>query len=106
MQLFRTEITGPVKDDKLAPRVTHTAKAIWLVYVIMTLICALCYWFAGMDPFDAICHSFSTVSTGGFSTHDASFGFFENPYIKLTAIVFMILGAVWIVDGAAKWFGV
>ncbi len=94
MQLFRSEITGPVKDDKLTPRITHTAKAIWIAYLILTLICAACYWLAGMSLFDAIGHSFSTVSTGGFSTHDDSLGFFNGRYIKLIAIVFMFLGAV------------
>ncbi len=94
MQLFRSEITGPVKDDKLTPRITHTAKAIWIAYLILTIICAVSYWLAGMSWFDAIGHSFSTVSTGGFSTHDDSLGFFHGPYIKLIAIVFMFLGAV------------
>jgi len=94
MQLFRTEITGPVKDDKLTPRITHTAKAIWLVYLTITIVCALCYWFAGMSWFDAIGHSFSTVSTGGFSTHDASLGFYNTPAVKVVAVLFMFLGAV------------
>lgn len=94
MQLFRTEITGPVKDDKLTPRITYTAKAIWLVYVAMIALCALGYWCAGMSTFDAISHSFSTVSTGGFSTHDESLGYFHQPFIKMIAMIFMFLGAV------------
>ena len=94
MQLFRTEITGPVKDDKLTPRVTQTAKAIWLVYVIMTILCLICYRIAGMTWFDAVGHSFSTVSTGGFSTHDANFEFFHSKWIEGIAIVFMLLGAI------------
>lgn len=94
MQLFRTEISGPVKDDKLTPRITQTAKAIWIIYLSMTVACAFFYWLAGMSCFDAISHSFSTVSTGGFSTHDASIGFYHSLYIKLVAIIFMFLGAI------------
>ncbi len=94
MQLFRTEITGPVKDDKLTPRVTQTAKAIWIIYLFMTTFCALSYYFAGMSWFDAICHSFSTVSTGGFSTHDDSLGFYNSDSIKIVALLFMFIGAI------------
>lgn len=94
MQIFRTEITGPVKDDKLTPRLTQTAKAIWIIYLIMVVLCMICYKFAGMAWFDAICHSFSTVSTGGFSTHDDSLGFYNNNWIKVVAMVFMFLGAI------------
>ena len=94
LQLFRNEVTGSVKDDKLTPRITHTAKAIWFVYVALTVLCAGCYAFAGMSAFDAICHSFSTVSTGGFSTHDASLGYFHQPLIRIIAIIFMCIGAM------------
>lgn len=94
MQLFRTEISGPVKDDKLTPRITHTAKAMWGIYLVMTFLCALCYWVAGMSFFDAIAHSFSTVSTGGFSTHNDGLCFFNSPYIKIVTIVFMLIGAI------------
>ncbi|MGD9842309.1 MAG: TrkH family potassium uptake protein [Steroidobacteraceae bacterium] len=94
MQLLKAETPGPVKDSKLTPRITETAKALWLVYVLITVLCATCYWLAGMTPFDAICHSFSTVSTGGFSTHDANLGYFNNPAVEVIAIVFMILGGI------------
>lgn len=94
MQLFRTEITGPVKDDKLTPKITQSAKAMWLIYVVFTIICALCYGLSGMTWFDAIGHSFATVSTGGFSTHDAGLAYFASPYIKIFAILFMFLGGV------------
>lgn len=94
MQLFKNEMSGPVKDDKLTPRVTHTAKAIWIVYMGLTLLCALCYHLAGMTVFDAICHSFSTVATGGFSTHDNSFAYFQQPAIRIIAIIFMFVGAI------------
>lgn len=91
MQLFRTEIPGPVKDSKLTPRITETAKALWYIYLSLTIACALAYWFAGMSAFDAIGHSFSTVAIGGFSTHDASLGYFNSPAIEAIAIIFMLI---------------
>ena len=71
MQLYKAEIPGPMKDAKLTPRIAETAKALWFIYLFITIACALLYWAFGMTLFDAICHSFSTVATGGFSTHDA-----------------------------------
>ena len=94
MQLYKAETPGPVKDSKLTPRITGTAKALWSIYLTLTVACALAYWFAGMSPFDAIAHSFSTVAIGGFSTHDASIGYFQNPMIEIIAIVFMLLAGV------------
>lgn len=94
MQLLRAETPGPVKDSKLTPRITETAKALWIIYVAITVVCAFAYWAAGMTPFDAIAHSFTTVSTGGNSTHDASFAYFDNPVIEMIAIVFMFIGGV------------
>ncbi len=95
MQLYRAETPGPVKDSKLTPRITETAKALWYIYLALTVACALAYWIAGMDGFDAIAHSFSTVAIGGFSTHDASMGFFNNkPQVELVAIVFMLLAGM------------
>lgn len=94
MQLLRAETPGPVKDSKLTPRITETAKALWIVYVAITAVCAVAYWGAGMAPFEAIGHSFSTVSTGGFSNHDASLAYFANPVIEGVAVLFMIVGAV------------
>lgn len=94
MQLFRAEMTGPVKDNKLTPRIAHTAKAIWLIYVSMTVACGLAYWLGGMTPFDAIAYSFSTVATGGYATHDSSMGYFNSPILKYIAILFMFLSAV------------
>ncbi len=91
MQLYRAETPGPVKDSKLTPRITETAKALWYIYVILTTLCATAYWFAGMDLFDAICHAFSTIAIGGFSTHDASIGYFQSPTIDFVCIIFMIL---------------
>lgn len=94
MQLYRAESPGPVKDNKLTPRITETAKALWYLYLGITLLCALSYWLAGMTPFDALCHSFSTVAIGGFSTHDASLGYFDNPAIEMIAIVFMVIAGI------------
>jgi trk system potassium uptake protein TrkH len=94
MQLYRAETPGPVKDTKLTPRITETAKALWYVYLGFTVACAGSYWVAGMTPFDAICHAFSTVAIGGFSTHDLSIGYFGSTAIDLVAIVFMILAGV------------
>jgi trk system potassium uptake protein TrkH len=94
MQLYRAETPGPMKDSKLTPRITGTAKALFLMYFGMTLACAIGYWLAGMTVFDAICHSFSTVAIGGFSTHDASIGYFDNPAIMAVAVVFMLMAGV------------
>lgn len=93
MGLYKAETPGPMKDAKLTPRITSTARALWVIYVILTTACGVSYWLAGMTPFDAICHAFATLSTGGFSTHDASIGHFDNPLIELVAMLFMIIGA-------------
>jgi len=90
MQLYRAETPGPIKSSKLTPRITETAKALWYIYLGLTVACAIGYWLAGMTVFDAIGHSFSTVAIGGFSTHDASIGFFHSPLIAAIASVFMI----------------
>lgn len=94
MQLYRAETPGPMKDTKLTPRITETAKALWYIYLGLTVTCALGYWAAGMSFFDAICHSFSTVAIGGFSTHDASMGYFDSRLIEMIAVVFMLLAGV------------
>jgi trk system potassium uptake protein TrkH len=94
MQLLKAETTGPAKSDKLHPRIKHTAQALWRLYLSLTVACALGYWFAGMSAFDAIAHSFTTVSTGGFSIYDASLAHYASPAIEAVAIVFMMLGAL------------
>lgn len=94
MQLYRAETPGPMKDSKLTPRITETAKALWYIYLGLTAACALAYWLAGMSPFDAIGHSFSTVAIGGFSTHDASMGYFDSRTIEMVAVVFMLISGV------------
>ena len=93
-QLYRAETPGPMKDSKLAPRITQTAKYLWLVYAGITLACVGSLVIAGMPVFDAICHAFSALSLGGFSTHDASVGFYNSPAIEGVLIVFMIIAAL------------
>ena len=94
MQLYRAETPGPMKDSKLTPRITETAKALWLIYVGITITCIFAYWLAGMKLFDAVGHAFSTVAIGGFSTHDDSLAFWANPTVEIVAIVFMIIAGV------------
>ncbi len=94
MQLYRAETPGPIKDSKLTPRITETAKALWYIYLGITVFCAVAFWSAGMTIFDAICHSFSTVAIGGFSTHDASIGYFNSPLIEWITIFFMLVAGV------------
>lgn len=94
MQLYRAETPGPVKDERITPRIAGTARTLCVLYAWMTLACAVCYWLAGMSPFDAIAHSFATLATGGFSTHDASFGYFDSPAIEAVGVVFMLLAGI------------
>ncbi|MEJ2761385.1 MAG: TrkH family potassium uptake protein [Gammaproteobacteria bacterium] len=94
MQLYRAEVPGPMKDAKLTPRITETAKALWYIYVGLVVLCAFSYWLAGMTPWDAILHSYGTLSTGGFSSHDASFAYFNSKSISLVGSLFMFLGGV------------
>ncbi len=94
MQLYRAETPGPVKDSKMTPRIADTAKHLWYIYLGLTIACALSYWLAGMSVFDAICHSFSTIAIGGFSTHDASIGYYNSPQINLVCVVFLIIAGV------------
>jgi trk system potassium uptake protein TrkH len=93
-QLFMAETPGPIKDSKLAPRVTETAKNLWLVYGGITAVCILALKIAGMDWLDAVCHAFATMGLGGFSTHDASVGYFKSPAIEGVLIVFMLLAGM------------
>ena len=91
MQLYRAEMPGPLKDNKMRPRIAETAKTLWLIYVFLTIVCAIALWFAGMDVFDAISHSFSTIAIGGFSTHDASIGYFNSPAINTIIAIFLLI---------------
>ena len=94
MQLYRAETPGPVKDSKLTPRIKETALALWSIYIGLTVICGAAYWLAGMSLFDSICHSFSTIAIGGFSTHDASIGYFNSPIIESVGIIFMLVASL------------
>ena len=94
MSLYRAEMPGPVKDAKLTPRITQTARMLWIVYVTITAACAGAYWLAGMGAFDAIGHAFATVAIGGFSHYDASLGQFDSRAIELVAVFFMLVGAM------------
>ena len=94
MYLYKAEASSPIKDNKLSPRITETAKSLWGVYLILTFACAAAYKIAGMDYFDAIGHSFSTVSIGGFSTHNTSIGFYASDTIKIICIIFMFISAL------------
>ncbi|MFP3014618.1 MAG: Trk system potassium transporter TrkH [Arsenophonus sp.] len=91
MQLYRAEIAGPLKDNKIQPRIAETAKTLWLIYVFLTIVCTIALWCAGMDFFDAISHSFSTVSIGGFSTHDQSIGYFDSTTINAIIAIFLLI---------------
>jgi len=93
-KLFSAEIPGPIKESRLTPRIAETAKRLWLIYVTLTLVCTLAYWLAGMTPFDAITHALSTLGLGGFSTHDASYGYWDSPMIEAIAIVFMLIAGI------------
>lgn len=94
MQLYRAETPGPVKDSKMTPRIADTAKHLWYIYLTLTIACATAYWLAGMTVFDAICHAFSTIAIGGFSTHDASIGYFNSPTINLVCVFFLIIAGI------------
>ncbi|KXB29411.1 potassium transporter Trk [Dechloromonas denitrificans] len=93
-QMFKAETPGPMKDAKLTPRIAETAKGLWLVYLGVSIACILGFRWAGMSWFDAVCHAFSTMGLGGFSTHDASFGFFNSPAIEAVAILFMLIAGM------------
>ncbi len=94
MQLYKAETTGPIKDNKISPRIAETAKNLWSVYIGLTVLCAVSYYAVGMNIFDAIAHSFSTIAIGGFSTHSQSIGYFNNYLIEIICIVFMLLSAI------------
>jgi trk system potassium uptake protein TrkH len=94
MQLYKAEMAGPLKDERFTPRLARTARGLCVVYIALTAVCAVAYWFAGMSLFDAVSHSFSTLATGGYSTHDASLGFFDSVPVELVATVFTLIGAI------------
>jgi trk system potassium uptake protein len=93
-QLFKAETPTPMKDTKLTPRITETAKGLWVIYVALTLACIAAYRLAGMTWLDALIHGFTTLGLGGFSSHDASFAYFDSPVIEAVAIAFMLVASL------------
>ena len=104
-QLFKAETPGPMKDSALTPRITETARSLWLVYAGITLACIVSLKLAGMNWLDAICHAFAAMGLGGFSTHDASVGYFNSPAIEFVLIVFMLLAAMNFATHFLAWRG-
>ena len=102
-QLFKAETAGPMKDQKLTPRIADTARGIWLAYGLLSLSCMLAYRWAGMSWIDAFMHMCSTVSLGGFSSYDASFGHWDSPLIEAVAMVFMLLSGINLMLYFAAW---
>jgi trk system potassium uptake protein TrkH len=94
MQLYKAEAPGPIKDEKLAPRITETAKSLWIVYTTLTVAGIIALRICGMTWFDAICHAFSVVGLGGFSTHDRSIGYFDSPAVEVVLIVLMLIASL------------
>lgn len=93
IQMFNAEVTG-ITHDKIRPRISQTAKGLWLVYISLTILLLILLWLGPMDFFDSVCHAFSTMSTGGFSTRDASIGAWDSVYVKIVLTAFMFLGGV------------
>jgi trk system potassium uptake protein TrkH len=93
-QLFKAEITGPMKDQKLTPRIADTARGLWVVYFVLSLACFVAYRLAGMSWADAFMHMCTTMGLGGFSSHDASFGYWNSPQLEMVAVVFMLLAGI------------
>lgn len=93
MQMFNAEVTG-ITHEKLRPRISQTAKSLWGIYLLLTVVCCMLMWIGPMDFYDSVCHAFSTMSTGGFSTHDNSIGYWDSNYLKFIVTIFMFLGGV------------
>ena len=93
-QMYKAETPGPMKDTKLTPRIAETAKGLWLVYLMITIACLLAYRIAGMNWLDAMMHAFTTLGLGGFSSHDASYAYWNSPAIEAVAIYFMLLAGI------------
>ncbi len=93
MQLYKAEVPGP-EHDKLSPRIKDTAKILWEVYIIISLVEAVLLYLGGMDVFDALCHTFGTMATGGFSTKNASIGYYNSTFVDYVIIVFMLIAGI------------
>lgn len=105
MQLYRAEMPGPMKEARITARIADTAKALYLVYAGATVACGLALWLAGMGPLDAVCHAFSTVSLGGFSTRDANIAAFDSVAIETVMVGFMFVGAINFATHFLAWRG-
>lgn len=92
--MMQNELPGPIKNERLRPQITQTAKLLWLIYAGFTVLCALAYWLAGMSRLDAVIHAFTTLGLGGFSSHDASYGYFNSPLIEGIAVMFMVFAGI------------
>lgn len=93
VQMFSAEVTG-ISVDKLRPTIQATSRRLWGIYVVLTLTCGLLYWMGGMSIYDAVCHAFTTLATGGFSTHQASIGWFHSPFIEYVCSVFLFVASI------------
>ena len=93
-QMFLAESPGALKEAKITPRIEDTARGLWFIYFWITFACALCYWLGGMDVLDAVIHSFSTLSLGGFSSHDASFAHFDSIVLEGISVAFMLVAGI------------
>lgn len=94
MQLYKAEMPGPMKESRLTPRITQTAKYLWLVYTGYTLACIVCLKWAGLDWFESVCHAFSALALGGFSTRDASVQALESPAVEAVLTAFMLVAVL------------
>lgn len=93
MQLYRAEMSGPFKEQKMRPRIAETAKILWLIYLSLTILCSLAFWIAGMSGFDALTHSFAVIALGGFSTHSANIGYFDSDAINYITVFFLLIAS-------------
>lgn len=93
IMLFNAEVTG-ITHEKLRPRISNTAKGLWLVYICLTVLLIILLTFSEMSPFEAICHGLSSISTGGYSTNDMSIHAWDSDYVKIVIMIFMFLGGV------------
>ena len=90
-QIYRTEVPGAMGEQRLTPRIKETAQVLWLIYLGLTFLCFIFYYIGGMSVFDAVSHAMSTVAIGGFSTHDASIGYFNSAFIEFICILLSLI---------------
>ena len=93
-QLYKAEVPTPMKDSSLTPRITETAKGLWVTYILLTVACGFSLWGVGLDGWDALIHAFSITGLGGFSSHDASLGYFQSVDVEIVAVLFAVLAGL------------